>query len=162
MDISILYLQKANADLVCHCECSIADIAFPAQLDCPWCGCGWLFTCMDCRKTFTFARATYVEDWLNTMARADLISSGIKQPSRNSLKEREASLKMLLDDVVRDQLYVYLDGKIIPADATNIEFKGLHSRHSFKKVPQVEALTDPSILTDVLSNRKYWERTACR
>ena len=52
-----VYLVKANNDLISHCACSNAVIGAPAQMDCPWCGCGWLFVCSKCRKAFSFARA---------------------------------------------------------------------------------------------------------
>jgi hypothetical protein len=47
-----LYLRKANDDFVSHCKCPKADslISSPGQMDCPWCGCGWLFICSRCNK----------------------------------------------------------------------------------------------------------------
>src|SRR6266566_1407987 len=53
----MIYLRKANDNLVSHCKCDEAYISAPSQMDCPWCGCGWLFTCSHCRKAFTFAEA---------------------------------------------------------------------------------------------------------
>ena len=39
-----IYLEKDNDQLVSFCSCEPAYITYPPQLDCPWCGCGWLFT----------------------------------------------------------------------------------------------------------------------
>ena len=67
-----LYLRKANNDLVSHCRCAKEDalISSPCQMDCPWCGCGWLFTCSRCRKAFTFAEGVEVhESWEETANR---------------------------------------------------------------------------------------------
>src|ERR1044072_4140144 len=68
----MIYLRKANNDLISHCKCADGYISTPAQMDCPWCGCGWLFTCSDCRKAFTFAEAVEVDFSLEQMARRDL------------------------------------------------------------------------------------------
>ena len=68
-----LYLRKANDDLVSNCRCAKAEalITAPCQMDCPWCGCGWLFICSHCRKAFTFAEAFEVEEsWEATGERA--------------------------------------------------------------------------------------------
>src|SRR5262249_18861030 len=56
-----VYLRKANNDLVSHCACAQADalVTAPSQMDCPWCGCGWLFICSRCRKAFTFAERAH-------------------------------------------------------------------------------------------------------
>ncbi len=37
-----VYLVKANDDLVSHCRCERTFIGAPSQIDCPWCGCGWV------------------------------------------------------------------------------------------------------------------------
>src|SRR5438874_12347121 len=68
-----IYLRKANDDLVSHCGCDLTDalISSPGQLDCPWCGCGWLFVCKQCRKAFTFAEGVEIdESWEDTGDRA--------------------------------------------------------------------------------------------
>ena len=52
----VKYIAKANNDVLSHCQCADTLAAGPAQLDCPWCGCGWLFSCIKCRKAFTFGR----------------------------------------------------------------------------------------------------------
>ena len=47
-------------------------IAAPVQMESPWNGEGWLFTCLNCRKNFTFARAVEVEESMEELAALDL------------------------------------------------------------------------------------------
>ncbi len=173
MDIDrIIYLAKDNADLICHCTCSFAPIAFPGQMDCPWCGCGWLFTCIYCRKALTFARGVWLEDLWENLAQLDLVNSGIKEPSPYRINEHAEALQEMLAEVKIGQKYVYLDGAIIPADATGVHLNGRHARHDFDFVPQVQALRDFDfiphvetlksrfILCDILGNKHYWTTNA--
>jgi hypothetical protein len=87
-----LYLAKANDDLVSHCRCARPDalISSPCQMDCPWCGCGWLFICSRCRKAFTFAQAVEVnETWEQT---ADRTIRGLyqREPKPGQVEEDPA------------------------------------------------------------------------
>jgi hypothetical protein len=62
-------LRKTNDDFVNHCKCAKADalISSPGQMDCPLCGCEWLFNCSGCGKAFTFAESVEVdESWEET------------------------------------------------------------------------------------------------
>src|SRR4051794_39312237 len=97
-------------------------------MDCPWCGCGWLFACVNCRKAFTFAEGVLVpEPWEETALR-DL--RGWKtQPSDEDVAGWVDAMKELLADVRVGERYVCLDGLINPADATSVRFEGWHSRH---------------------------------
>ena len=52
--------------------------------------------------------------------------------------------------------YAYLDGFFIPVDEVNFSVEGWKSKHDFKKVPQVSALEDSTIVEQVLSNPDYW------
>jgi hypothetical protein len=69
---SRVYLCKDNDDLISHCTCREALVAPPGQADCPWCGCGWLFSCLSCRKAFTFARAVPGQKDLEMIVREHL------------------------------------------------------------------------------------------
>jgi len=67
--VSHQYLAKASDRLVSLCRCAPDEalISSPAQSDCPWCGCGWLFICSQCLKVFTFARVIEVPgSWQRT------------------------------------------------------------------------------------------------
>jgi hypothetical protein len=157
---SHIYLKKANNELVSHCRCTEALITFPPQMDCPWCGCGWLFTCIECRKAFTFVEGVVVnETWEQTAAR-DLRNRWKTTPSNEDVSQWVGAMKELLADVRVGQRYVCLDGLFIPTDATSIQFEGWHSRHDLPFVPHVQALKDRSVLSCILGSQEYWKRTA--
>jgi hypothetical protein len=157
---SHLYLVKHNDQLVSHCACATAEIAFPPQLQCPWCGCGWLFSCIECRKAFTFARAIETNEPWEALARRDLINYAKKEPEPSEVEHWVDAMRELHADVVVGQTYVCLDGVFIRTDATALEFAGWHAHHSLDVVPQVAALSDRSIITSLLASREYWTENA--
>lgn len=156
----MLYLRKANDDLISHCKCETAYISSPGQMDCPWCGCGWLFTCSTFRKAFTFTEAVEVDLTLEDIVRRDLAKRGTSEPSAERVSETVEFMTIFLDDLKLGRRYVYLDGYVIPVDADEVSFEGFHSSHHLRVVPQVEGLRDPAILRDLLGNPKYWGGSA--
>ena len=152
----LIYLKKDNDELISHCNCKEALISYPPQMDCPWCGCGWLFTCVKCRKAFTFARGVEVNDTWETLARRDIRGMGM-DVTDEAVNDWVGSMKAYLDSVVVGQQYVALDGWVIPTNANSVEFDGWKSHHRLDFVPQVAALEDPSIIETVLGNVDYWE-----
>ena len=158
----MIYLRKANSDVINHCKCADGYISAPGQMDCPWCGCGWLFTCSVCRKAFTFAEAVEVDFTLEEMAQRDLQHwrRAGTAPSAEDIQGWVDFMRAFLRGVVAGQRYVYLDGVVIPTDAEGVTFEGMHSSHDLAVVPQVEALRDQSIIRDLLSNPRYWHESA--
>ena len=153
-----LYLKKVSNELISHCTCDDAPITFPPQMDCPWCGCGWLFCCAKCRKAFTFAIAVEVnESWEETALR-DLNGRGesFEKPTGDDIAAWVEAMQEMCKDLEPGEEYVYLDGWFIPRDTDEILIEGMHSYHELDCVPQVEALRDKSILEEVLSNEGYW------
>ncbi len=156
--MSILYLQKKNSDLICHCECEESLVGDPGQLDCPWCGCGWLFSCTKCRKAFSFAIAVEVDKTWEELAKEDLYGYSKKEPTEQDVSEWIEFMQGMLEHVELGQDYIYLDGYFIPANEEDFEAEGWHSKHDFRKTPQIIALKeDPEIINQVLSNREYWD-----
>lgn len=155
-----IYLLKDNDDLVSHCECERAYITFPPQLDCPWCGCGWLFTCIDCRKAFTFARAVNVEESLNELAIRDLEGRWHKPPSDEDIEQWVAAMEQLLANVEVQEQYVCFDGLFLPTSLGAVRFQGWHASHDLEFVPQVAALDDYFVREDILTNVDYWQSNA--
>lgn len=151
-----VYLQKDSDDLISHCRCKDALVGMPVQADCPWCGCGWLFVCMSCNKAFTFARAIEVDESLESLVKRGL---GPEAP-QEYVNDYVAELEEMLADVEVGKTYVYFDGALIPTDADGFEFDGIFASHSLGVVPQVEALSDPSIIEDLLKNANYWHQFA--
>lgn len=158
--MSLIYLAKANNDLVSHCECETALITFPPQMDCPWCGCGWLFTCIDCRKAFTFAKAVQLDESWHEFALRDLTNRWGEAPGDDEVEQWVSAMQEMLADVEVGDQYVCLDGAFIPTDSAGVEFEGWHAAHDFEYVPQVAALKDSSIIETVLANENYWQSNA--
>jgi hypothetical protein len=154
-----IYLRKANDDLVSHCKCAKGDalISSPGQMDCPWCGCGWLFICSRCRKAFTFAEGFDVgESWEETGDRT-VRALYQREPEPGEVEEWVGFMKILVKGVKPGAVYVYLDGYVIPTTAEGITIEGWHSHHDLDFVPQVAARDDPSIRNDLLCSRDYWQ-----
>lgn len=158
--MKITYLKKANDDLISFCSCGDGRVTFPAQMDCPWCGCGWLFTCITCRKAFTFAEGVEIEGTWAEIARDDIRNKWKKDPSEQDIKSWIEAMKEILTDVRVGVRYVIIDGSVIQADAANTRFDGWAAHHEFTVIPQVRALTNKAILEEELSNRGYWSSNA--
>lgn len=154
--IHTVYLKRANSKLICHCHCRDALISFPLQAACPWCGCGWLFTCSKCGKAFTFAKAVEIDFSLE-----DLVKRGFDAMqtsfTRADIRSWVSTMRRLLKGVVPGEQYVYFDGQFVPTAQADLELTGLHMKHSLNCVPQVEALRDKSIIKGLLRNQSYWE-----
>jgi hypothetical protein len=155
----IIYLAKENDDLCSHCSCETAYITFPPQMDCPWCGCGWLFSCITCRKAFTFARGVEVDESWDELARRDL-AAWHRPPTDEDVEEWIKAMKALLSKVEVGKQYICLDGYIIPTDASGVRFRGWHSEHDLDFVPQVAALDDYFVMENILSSVDYWRARA--
>lgn len=140
----MIYLVKASDDLVSGCRCAPAPVAAPRQKDCPWCGCGWLFSCLRCREPFAFARAEEVDLSWEELARLD---------GRGEPEEWIDFMKVHLKDLKPGALYVYLDGWVFQPER-HIRFDGWHSRHDFPRAPQA---VGREFLDRTLATRDYWE-----
>ncbi len=154
-----MYLEKHNDDLVSHCKCERALVGYPPQLDCPWCGCGWLFTCIECRKAFTFARAIEIDEPWEDLARRDIRGAGLEVSGRD-ISDWIAFMKEYTSEAILGHQYVAFDGRLIATDKDSLDFDGWHSAHHLSFVPHVAALKDRSIIESVLSSTDYWESHA--
>ena len=154
-----IYLRKANDDFVSHCRCHRGDalIAAPSQMDCPWCGCGWLFTCGVCRKAFTFAEGFELnESWEETADR-NVRAFFRREPEPEEIVEWIECMKILLKGVECGEQYVYFDGYVIPVTADGITMEGWHSHHDLDFVPQLAASSDAEVRDALLCSREYWQ-----
>ena len=154
--MSIIYLQKYNDDLISHCKCETAIAAYPPQMNCPWCGCGWLLTCIECRKAFTFAVAVELNTTWEDLAKKDIEQRNHCVASDEDIFNWVESMKEIFADIELGKSYVCLDGYIIPTDAKQVDIEGWMSEHKFDFVPQVKALKDRSVIDNYLSNSEYW------
>ena len=152
-----VFLAKANNDLVSHCECNAPFVGAPAQMDCPWCGCGWLFVCPKCRKAFTFARAEKCDLTWEQLAHNDLDGKYGKQPSHEDIDEWIGYMKIITKGIQLGREYAYVDGWVFPVDETQLCFEGFLARHDLSAVPQAAAISDRQSLEDTLANKAYWD-----
>ena len=156
----ITFLKKANDDVISFCPCGDGLVGFPAQMDCPWCGCGWLFSCRTCRKAFTFAEGVEIDSSWEDLAREDIRNKWNEEPSDEDIASWIEAMKEILVEVRAGGVYVIIDGTVISAEAKNIEFDGWHAHHKFAGIPQVQALSDRSVLDERLGDRGYWTANA--
>jgi hypothetical protein len=154
--VTILYLAKKNDDVISHCKCEESFIGEEGQLDCPWCGCGWLFSCLKCRKAFTFAEAVKINKTWEELAREDLMAFYKRDPNKIDIEEWVQRMQYMTSHIKLGETYVYLDGCFIPAKDKNIEFEGLYANHKFNVLPQVSALENNSVISSTLENPEYW------
>ena len=155
--MSIIYLVKDSNSLISHCYCKTARVGSPCQISCPWCGCGWLFSCIECGMAFTFARAKEIDATWEEMAWRDLSRHSKEEPDPEEVDEAALVLREMHEDLEVGRRYVYFDGLIVPVDADGIHGEGLHAEHDLDYVPQVAALRDRSRIKWVLENIQYWE-----
>lgn len=151
-----VYLAKDSEQLIGHCACDDGLITFPGQMDCPWCGCGWMFACVGCRRAFTFARGVMTDRPWEELARQDFVGVGLGEPQPDQVESWVVEMKGMLTGIEPGRRYVYLDGAFFPADVGPVQFEGWYSSHDLPLAPQTAALTNPQILKSVLANRDYW------
>ncbi|GAB5389374.1 MAG: hypothetical protein Alpg2KO_23420 [Alphaproteobacteria bacterium] len=154
-----LFLYKANDDGISHCTCAPADAVAmsPGQMDCPWCGCGWLISCRNCNKSFTFAVVRETDESLIELGRKEVEARGIS----DSVTEEEIAdwAEAMAADINRfepGQIVVYLDGHYWPVDTVDIEFDGYFARHHLQRLPHILAAIDPALIDRLLGDKDYW------
>jgi hypothetical protein len=157
-----LYLRKADDNLVSHCRCTKADalISSPCQMDCPWCGCGWLFICSQCRKAFTFAEAFEIDESWEATADRTIRALYQHEPEPGETEEWAGFMQILLKNIEPGQHYVYFDGWVFSTTAEGVRVEGWHSQHDLDFIPQVAALDNPDVRASLLSSKEYWLSTA--
>jgi hypothetical protein len=109
----IKLLAKANDDVLSHCQCSASLASLPGQLDCPWCGCGWLISCTHCRQAFTYARVVEVDTEYTTYIQEDRRRDGYSDDDDPAeLRDSAAWLEEALADIPVGATVVY--GRPVP------------------------------------------------
>lgn len=144
------YLFKASNDGISFCRCEDAPASLGGQLDCPWCGCGFLFSCHSCRLAFTFAEVSTIETPLEDLIRKDLVRMGL-DPDDRTITGQARWIRQELAHLSVGQRMVYLDGALLPVDRP-VNFNGIYARHDFPMVPHL----DPEMFSAIKS-RDYWD-----
>lgn len=152
------FLFKANDEVLSHCRCEGAPAMSEGQLDCPWCGCGWMIPCSRCGKSFTFAEVRETDIPLLELGRREAEARGLEDITDEEVADWAEWMAETLDEFEVGDTVVYLDGRYWKHDATDIVFGGFYASHSLKRLPHAEALSDPAHLDRVLGDKNYWLR----
>ena len=150
------FLFKANDDVISHCRCVGEPAMSTGQMDCPWCGCGWLIACSNCARSFTYAVVRETEVPLVELGRREVARRGLDSVSDQEIEEWADAMAAEFEPFNSGQVVVYLDGHYWPLDARDLAFEGYFARHDFKVLPHAEALERPAALSDLLSDKAYW------
>lgn len=150
------FLFKANDDVLSHCNCQGEPAMSPGQLDCPWCGCGWLICCSKCLKAFTYAVVQETKIPLVELGRREAQARGLRDLTEQDIQDWAKGMGDDLDRFEIGQIVVYLDGEYLSIDAKNISFEGYFAKHSFSTLPHAAALTRPAALRECLGEASYW------
>lgn len=158
----MLVLKKASQDGVCFCNCEPGLVGVPNQMDCPWCGCGWLFCCVTCGKAFTFATPVEVDMDLTELVRQDFLRRGYSEDDLPDLVEPGVEyLAHMYEDLEPGHEYVYLDGALIDTQTEPpIQFHGFVAAHDLPALPHLAARQDPSKFDATISDPDYWDSRA--
>lgn len=150
------FLFKANDDVLSHCRCVGEPAMSTGQMDCPWCGCGWLISCSNCGRAFTYAvvRETHIP--IVELGRREVVRRGLDSVTDQEVQEWADAMAAEFERFDSGQIVVYLDGHYWPLDARDVAFNGYFARHDLKVLPHAEALERPGALSDLLSDKAYW------
>jgi len=119
------FFFKANDDVLSHCRCEGAPAMSEGQLDCPWCGCGWLIACSQCRKSFTFAEVRETDIPLLELGRREAEARGLKDITDEEVADWAEGMADRLSHFEIGDIVVYLDGLYWRIDETDIAFNAL-------------------------------------
>ena len=150
------FIFKANDEVLSFCDCADAPAMSEFQLDCPWCGCGWLIPCSGCGKSFTFAEVRETDASLVELGRREADRRGLTSVTDEEVEAWADSMAEALEHFEIGDVIVYLDGAYWKLDSVDVEFEGYFARHQLKKLPHAEALEDSERLRNVLGNPDYW------
>ncbi len=150
------YFFKANNDVLSFCACEDEPAMSSGQLDCPWCGCGWMIGCTKCSKSFIFAEVRETELSLIEIARRDAGRRGLTTVTEAKFVEWAKGMRETLENFAVGDVVVYLDGCYFSVDCTDIAFDGYYARHDLPRLPHVDALADPPLLDRILGDKQYW------
>lgn len=152
------WIFKDSDKLVSHCKCKVGVSGSLPQLDCPWCGCGWMFACAKCRRAFTFGRIAEIDAGeLKEIAIEQIHCYGQSDPSTDDVQLKLEEFEALVGDHQVGERVVVMDGVLIPAaHEGELAIEGLFARHDLPWLPHTRALKDSSALDKVLASGDNW------
>jgi hypothetical protein len=154
------WLVKSSEDTICFCECDGDNaIAAPpgwSQMDCPWCGCGWLFTCATCGLAFTYAVCKDAPDLTPARLANDYYKRVFGEPCPpERLRVYAGEVVSKLTPLVVGAEYIVLDGQALNTSITAAVFTGEYANHSLAALPHVKYRGDREGLVQAMC-RDYW------
>lgn len=157
----IKLLAKANDSVLSHCRCPTPLASLPSQMDCPWCGCGWLICCLECHRAFTYAQVIEVDtDYEAFIGQNYRRGQRVGNVSSELIDSASSWLKGELESIPVGTTVVYLDGRYFVLDAEPRAFEGIYAAHAFRHLPHYVALKEPAHLDRTLGQRWYWSERA--
>ena len=152
----VKYLFKANDEVISHCQCVGQPAASTGQLDCPWCGCGWMISCTKCGKAFVYGEIRHTEVPIIDIVRRDVKQRGLKTVTETEIRECAEAMEQEFKRFRAGTTVIYLDGSYFAVSTKNISFKGYYAKHKFTTLPHADALKRPEVLRATLGERSYW------
>lgn len=146
------WLAKANDSVISYCTCEHSLAAMPGQLDCPWCGCGWLISCAKCDKAFTYAQVVEVDRSYLDLARSEF---GSDEVELSEIEDLAGWMERAVEPFQFGDIIVYLDGAYLRVDEQDVRFEGWFAEHDLATLPHAGAITKADI-DDVLGLPAYW------
>jgi len=150
------FFFKANDDVLSHCTCTGAPAMSEQQLDCPWCGCGWMIPCSQCGKSFIFAEVRETDIPLLELGRREVEARGLEDITDEQVADWAEGMAETLSRFEVGDIVVYLDGFYWRINETDIAFEGFFAAHDLERLPHAEALDDPDHLDRMLGDPNYW------
>jgi hypothetical protein len=145
----------------CKCRQGIVDAPWHDKETFPADGNGWLWTCVKCHRAVMFARAAFIGQTLESLARQQTprvqkcISADGSVSVRTLLARPEEWLAIaepLARQIREGERYVFFDGHILPAKSGPVKFTGLVRSHDLPELPH---LSEP-LGEQTLFNPDYW------
>jgi hypothetical protein len=152
-----LWLVKDSDDVVNWCTCAESAAGTFPQADCPWCGCGWLFSCAFCRKCFTFARFEWFDESLESLAQRLARAQYGDRMAEDAAVEMARFMAWAAEGWNAGDRVVVIDWQLIGVGEEGpFEFDGAFAHHELEELPQVQELATPGVLEATLGSREYW------
>mgnify|MGYP003649147198 FL=1 len=150
------FFFKANDDVLSYCSCTGQPAMSSGQLDCPWCGCGWMIACSKCTKSYTFAEVRETDVPMEELGRREVKAMGLTTVTDQEITEWAEAMEETLSHFDIGDIVVYLDGSYWTVDSEDIAFDGYFASHKLDRLPHAEALFEPESLQALLGDKKYW------
>ena len=150
------FLFKANDQVLSHCDCEGPPAMSTGQLDCPWCGCGWLISCSRCKTAFTYGVIKETEVPIVELGWREVAARGLDDVTEEEIEAWAEAMGEAFEPFEAGQTVVYLDGSYWSLDAKDVAFDGYFARHTLKTLPHAEALKRPEALREILGDKTYW------